>query len=70
MGPVAKKQQALFAVKGTMVFLFKSSTSESLSELRKVREKRQRGERKARANKSKLLERWLWLFNLHGTNVK
>lgn len=39
-----------------MVFLFKTSTSESLSELRKVRVKRQKGERNARAHKSYLLE--------------
>lgn len=49
LGPSVKKnkkkpkQQALFAVKGTMVFLFNSSTSESLSELREVRVKRQSG---------------------------
>lgn len=43
-GPPAK-QHALFAVEGTMVFLFNTSTSESLSELREVRVKRQRGER-------------------------
>lgn len=41
-----QKQQALFAIDGTMVFLFKSGTSESLSELRKVRVKRQRGREK------------------------
>lgn len=40
-GPFGVKLQALFAAKGTMVFLFKGSTSESLSELRrKVRVKR------------------------------
>lgn len=41
------KQRALFAAEGTMEFLFKSSTSESLSELRKVRVKRQRGREKS-----------------------
>lgn len=38
-GPFSKKLHALFADESTMVFLFKSCTSESLSELRK----RQRG---------------------------
>lgn len=42
-----------------MVFLFKSSTSESLSELRKVRVEKTEGEREARVNKSNLLERLL-----------
>lgn len=42
-GPLVEKQRALFGVKDTMVFLFKGSTSESLSALRKVRVKRQHG---------------------------
>lgn len=63
-GPSAK-QQALFGAEGTMVFLFKTSTSESLSELRKARVKKDRGgERKARVHKSNLLESWMWLFPL------